>query len=187
MRNKSSDSILTGHGRQMSVSLRSVLLNNKGRLLNRLFNNGWVPAWQELKGELLTKAVVEASPYEELDYTISGTGEQRTLRVPGYKHGFAVHALPGIGKSAGDRYAILGNREIWKVEERVDLNDWLKTRNTRSRRASIRRCEMHQVRLPIRRGLISIRLSTPTESIQGIRATRRPSTQTTMRTYYQGW
>ena len=126
LRNRSPDSILTGHVRQMSVSLRSVLLNNKGRLLTRVFKNEWVPAWQQPKAEVLTKIVVDASPYEELDYTIESTGERRTLKVPGYKHGFVIKTLLGIGKSGEDLYAILGNRDIWKIEETVALEEWLR-------------------------------------------------------------
>ena len=126
MRNRSPDSILTGHVRQMSVTLRSVLLNNNGQLLNRVFENEWMPAWLQLEKDMVTKVVVDASPYEELLYTVRSTGEQRALKVPGYKHGFAVHTLPGIEKYAEDRYAILGDREIWRIEDPIAVKEWIR-------------------------------------------------------------
>ena len=125
LRNKSADSILTGHVRQMSVSLRSLVLNNKGRLLNRVFDNEWVPAWQPQLEKVMATVVVDASPYQEVDYTLKDTGERRTLKVPSYRHGFVIATLPGIGKSDEGLYAILGNRDIWKVGETATLNAWV--------------------------------------------------------------
>ena len=126
LRNRSSETILTGHVRQMSVSLRSVLLNNKNLLLNRIFENEWIPAWRNPKRGTVTTEAVDVSPYEELTYSLTDTGERRTLRVPGYKHGFAMHTLLGIEKCDEDRYAIVGNREIWKIENPVTLKEWVR-------------------------------------------------------------
>lgn len=126
LKNRSSDSILTGYVRQMSVSLRSALLDNEGRLITKVFKDGSFPACQQLQKETLCKVVVNASPYQEVDYTISRTGEQRTLKVPGYRHGFDVNSLLGIGKSGEERFAILGNREIWNIEEKVSLKEWVR-------------------------------------------------------------
>ena len=81
LKSRSSDSILTGYVRQMSVSLRSALLEDNGRLITRVFKDGSFPAWQQLKKETLCKVVVDASPYQEVDYTISSTG--RTTYVEG--------------------------------------------------------------------------------------------------------
>ena len=125
LKNGMSDSILTGYVRQMSVSLRAVLLEDKGRLITRVFKDGSFPAWQKIRDETLCKVVVNASPYQELDYTISSTGEQRTLKVPSYRHGFVVNSLLGIGKSDDDRFAILGNRRIWNIEKKVSLKKWI--------------------------------------------------------------
>ena len=108
LRNRSSASILTGHVRQMSVSLRSILLNNKGRLFTRVWKNGLFSTWPQVRGEMLSRIVVEASPYQEIDYTIKRSAERRTLKVPGYKHGFVVHTLPGIEGYKDNQYAILG-------------------------------------------------------------------------------
>ena len=126
LRNRSMDSILTGYVRQMSVSLRSILLADKGRLFTQVFKDGLFPTWPQVQGELLARVVVEASPYQEIDYTIQESGEQRRLKVPGYKHGFVVNTLPGIGKSRGDRHAILSGNEIWTSKETVELRDWVK-------------------------------------------------------------
>ena len=126
LKSRSSDSILTGYVRQMSVSLRSALLEDNGRLITRVFKDGSFPAWQQLKKETLCKVVVDASPYQEVDYTISSTGEQRTLKVPSYRHGFDVNSLPGIGKSGDERFAILGNGEIWNIEKTVSLKEWVR-------------------------------------------------------------
>ena len=124
--NKSPDSILTGHVRQMSVSLRSVLLNDGGRLLGGMFKDEWAPAWQRQRAGVAAKVVVDASPYEELDYAVGGTGERRTLKVPGYKHGFIVTSLPGLGNSGEGRYTILENRDIWDFDEPVALKAWVR-------------------------------------------------------------
>ena len=126
-RTRSPDTILTGHVRQMSVSLRSLLLNNKGRLLDRLFKDDWAPAWHSQSPEVTERVVVDASPGQEVGYTVSPTGESRTLKVPDYKHGFVVGALPGIGKSAERVYEVLENTDIWDVEETVPLKEWVRS------------------------------------------------------------
>ena len=109
----------------MSVSLRSLLLNNKGRLLDRVFDNEWVPVWHPQIEEATAKVIVDASSHQEVDYTLKDTGERRTLKVPGYRHGFVVATLPGIGKSDEGLYAILGNRDVWKFGDTVTLNAWV--------------------------------------------------------------
>ena len=126
LKSRISDSILTGYVRDMSVSLRSVLLDDKGRLILRVFKDGSFPVWRELEDPSLCKVVVDASPYQEVDYTVTSTGEQRTLKVPGYKHGFVVGSLFGIGKSSDQRFAVLGDREIWDIKETVSLNEWVR-------------------------------------------------------------
>ena len=97
------DSILTGHVRQMSVSLRSLLLNNKGRLINRLFKADWAPCMARPNcrrdGESGRRGV---SPPRTVYYSIDETGEQRALTTSSYNHGFVVGTLPGIGKSGDD-------------------------------------------------------------------------------------
>ena len=125
LKNKSSDSILTWHARQMSVSLRSILVENKGRLFTRVWKDGLFATWRQVEGKVLSKAVVKASPQMQIDYTIEGSEEQRTLKTPEYKHGFLLTALPGIGRSGSNRYAILGNEEIWTDKETVKLQKWL--------------------------------------------------------------
>ena len=125
LRDKSADSILTGHVRHMSVSLRSLLLNNKGRLLDRVFDNEWLPAWRRQIEEVTAKVIVDASPPQEVDYALKDTRERRTLKVPGYRHGFVVATLPGIGKSDGGLYTILGNRDVWKSGDTATLNAWV--------------------------------------------------------------
>lgn len=122
----SPDSILTGHVRQMSVSLRSLLLNNKGRLINRLFKGDWAPAWQSQSAAEMAKVVVEASPSQTVYYSIDETGEQRALTTSSYKHGFVVGTLPGIGKSADESYAILEHRDLWDAGQIVALRDWVR-------------------------------------------------------------
>ena len=126
LQNRSSDSILTRHVRQMSVSLRSTLLEKCGRLLTRVLKDGQFPSWPQQHREVLSKVVVEASPDQELHYEIKESGECRILKVPGYRHGFVVSTLHGIEKSESDRYAILGSEEIWTSNEKVKLKDWLK-------------------------------------------------------------
>ena len=127
LRTQSPDTVLVGYARQMSVSLRSLLLNNKGRLLDRLFKGAWLPAWQSQQPEVTARVVIDASPSQEVDYTLSATGESRTLKVPGYEHGFVVGTLPGIGKSAERVYAVLENTDIWDVEATVPLREWVKS------------------------------------------------------------
>ena len=116
----------------MSVALRSVLVENKGRLFTRVWKDGLFPVWPQVQRKVLSREVVEASPYQEIDYTIQGSGEQRRLKVPGYKHGFVVTALSGIGISRSNRYAILGNEEIWTSKETVELQKWFRTGIIRS-------------------------------------------------------
>ena len=60
-----------------------------------------------------------------MHYTITPTGEQRTLTTSSYKHGFVVGTLPGIGKSGDDLYAILENRDLWDVAQTVAHNEWV--------------------------------------------------------------
>ena len=122
----SPDIILTGHVRQMSVSLRSLLLNNKGRLLNRLFKGHWAPAWQSQTAAQMAKEVVQTSPSQTVYYMIDETGEQRALTTSSYTHGFVVGTLPGIGKSTDDLYAILENRDLWDAGEIVAHNEWVR-------------------------------------------------------------
>ena len=110
----------------MSVSLRSVMLNDRGRVLNRVFQEEWAPVWKLQIAEVQTRVTADASPYEELDYSVRTTGERRTLKVPGYRHGFVVSALPGIGRSVEDRYAILEHQDIWNIEQTVALSEWKK-------------------------------------------------------------
>ena len=110
----------------MSVSLRTILVENKARLFTRLFQDGHFPAWPALPEEMLEKVVVDASPSMEIEYEIPHTGERRRLRTPPYRHGFVVNALHGIGKSAQDRFAILADPEIWTRNETVNVADWLK-------------------------------------------------------------
>ena len=57
--------------------------------------------------------------------TSVGPSERRTLKVPGYRHGFVVATLPGIGKSGEGLYAILENRDIWDIGETVALQEWV--------------------------------------------------------------
>ena len=122
----SPDSILTGHVRQNSVSLRSLLINNKGRLLTRLFKGAWAPAWQSQSAAEMAKVVVEASPSQTVYYTIDETGEQRSLTTSSYTHGFVVGTLPGIGKSGDDLYAILDDRHLWDSGETVAHMEWVR-------------------------------------------------------------
>ena len=122
------DSVLTGHARSMSVSLRSLLLDQKGRLVKRVFKDGWLPALQPSAVGLLAKVIVNASPYEEVDYEMKGTGERRTLKVPGYRHGFVVDGLPGIGKTGENRYTILQDGDTWSADRTMGWKDWIKQR-----------------------------------------------------------
>ena len=125
LKNRSADSILTGHVRHMSVSLRSLLLNNKARLLDRVFDDEWLPAWRPQSEEVTAKVIIDASPPQEVDYSLKDPGERRTLKVPGYRHGFVVTTLPGIGKSDEARYAILGNCDVWKIGDTATLSAWV--------------------------------------------------------------
>ena len=70
--------------------------------------------------------MVEASTNQEIGYTIQASGEQRTLKVPGYKHGFMLTALPGVVRSGSNSFAILEDKEIWTSQETVGLREWLK-------------------------------------------------------------
>ena len=126
LRSSRSPSMLTRCVRQMSVSLRSILLDGGGRVYSDVWNDGTFPVWPCLQGQRLSKIVVEASPYQEVDYTMKHTGEDRTLKVPGYKHGIVVNSLVGIGTSARDRFRILGNEEIWTSARTLTLADWKK-------------------------------------------------------------
>ena len=110
----------------MSVSLRSMLVEKNGRLFTRLFQDGTFPRWPTLPNEVLAKVVVDASPTMELEYELEHTGERRRLRIPPYRHGFVISALPGITKCEANKFAILASREIWTHAETVDLVDWLK-------------------------------------------------------------
>ena len=122
------DGVLTGHVRRMSVSLRSLFLDQRGRLLERVFKDGWLPALRPSAVGLLAKEVVDASPYQEVDYEIEGTGERRTLKVPGYRHGFVVDGLPGIGKTGENRYAILQDADTWSASRTMGQKDWVSQR-----------------------------------------------------------
>ena len=92
---------------------------------NRVFDNEWMPAWHPQIEEVTAKVIVDASPYQEVDYALKDTGERRTLKVPGYRHGFVIATLPGIGKSDEGLYAILGNGDVWKVGETATLSAWV--------------------------------------------------------------
>ena len=124
--NTKPDSILTGCVRRMSVSLRSTLVENKGRLFTRLFQDGHFPRWPATPEGVLAKVVVDASPLMEVEYEIQQTGERRRLRTPPYRHGFVVNTLHGIEKGAADRFAILASTEVWTRNETVNVADWLK-------------------------------------------------------------
>ena len=126
LRNRSKPSVLTKDVRHMSVSLRSLLLENKGRLFTRMLKDGLFPTWPHVQGEILSRVVIDASPYQEIDYEIPETGEQRTLKVPGYKHGFVVNTLPGIENYEENQYVIIGNNDIWPSKETVELGEWVK-------------------------------------------------------------
>ena len=124
---KPAGGVLTGCIRQMSVSLRGILVEKKGRLFTRLFQDGHFPSWPAATREgMLAKVVVDASPPMEVEYEIQQTGEHRRLRTPPYRHGFVVNTLHGIKKCAAERFAILANTEIWTRSETVDVADWLK-------------------------------------------------------------
>ena len=126
MRSAQSATILTGCVRRMSVSLRTILVENNARLFTRLFQDGHFPGWPAPPEGMLDKVVVDASPVMMIEYEIQHTGERRRLRTPPYKHGFVVNALHGIEKSAEDRFAILANPEIWTRNETMNVADWLK-------------------------------------------------------------
>ena len=120
--------VLTRYVRQMSVSLRSFLLESHGRVYTDVWNDGTFPVWPCPHTKLLSKTVVEASPYQEVHYTVKHTGEQRTLKVPGYKHGIVVNSLVGIDNSERDQFLILANEEMWKSARTLKLADWKRQR-----------------------------------------------------------
>ena len=122
------DGVLTGHVRRMSVSLRSLLLDQRGRLLERMFKDGWLPALKPSAAGLLAKVIVDASPYQEVDYVMDGTGERRTLKVPSYRHGFVIDGLPGIGKTGTNHYAILQDGDTWSADKSLIRKNWIKQR-----------------------------------------------------------
>ena len=126
LRNTKPDGVLTGCVRQMSVSLRSILVEKKGRLFTRLFQDGHFPRWPAMRRGMLAKVVVDASPPMEVEYEIQQTGERRRLRTPPYRHGFVVNTLHGIKKCASERFAILAITEVWTRSETVNVADWLK-------------------------------------------------------------
>ena len=128
LKKRAPDGVLTAHVRRMSVSLRSLILDRKGRLLERVFEDGWLPALKPAPAGQLAREVVEVSPYQEVGYEIEATGERRTLRVPGYRHTFVVDGPPGIGKDGGNRYAILPDGETWSAGRILDRKDWLRRR-----------------------------------------------------------
>ena len=121
-----SDSILTGCVRRMSVSLRSILVDNKGRLFTRLFQDGCFPGWPTTLNGLLAKHVVDVSPAIEIESEDKQTGERRRICAPPYRHGFVVNALHGIQKSRAGSFAILGSTKVWTCNEPVSVANWLK-------------------------------------------------------------
>ena len=125
LRNTKPDSILTGCVRRMSVSLRSILVENKARLFTRLFQDGCFPRWPATLEGILAKVVVNATPPMEVEYEIEQTGERRRLWTPPYRHGFVVNALHGIGKREAEKFAILASTEVWTRNETVDVANWL--------------------------------------------------------------
>ena len=126
LRNPKPDSVLTGCVRQMSVSLRSILMEKKGRLFTRIFQDGHFPRWPATREGMLAKVVVDASPPMVVEYEIQQTGERRRLRTPPYRHGFVVNTLHGITKCAAERFAILVSTEVWTGSETVNVADWMK-------------------------------------------------------------
>ena len=127
LRHREPDSVLTSCVRQMSVSLRSILVAKKGRLFTRLFEDGHFPRWPATREGMLAKVVVDASPPMEVEYEMQ-TGERRRLRTPQYRHGFVVNTLHGIKKCEAERFSILAGTEIWTCSETVKVADWLKQR-----------------------------------------------------------
>ena len=126
LRNPKPDGVLTGCVRQMSVSLRGILVEKEGRLFTRLFQDGHFPGWPATREGMLAKVLVDASPPMEVEYELQQTGERRRLRTPPYRHGFVVNTLHGIKKCAAERFTILACAEIWTDSETVKLADWLK-------------------------------------------------------------
>ena len=126
LRNRKPDGVLTGCVRRMSVSLRSLLVEDQGRLFTRLFQDGCFPRWPETPGSRLAKVIVDASPSMEVEYEIEQTGERRRLWTPPYRHGFVVNALHGIEKCESERFAILANTQIWTREGTMDVASWLR-------------------------------------------------------------
>ena len=74
LRGAKPDGVLTSCVRQMSVSLRSILVEKKGRLFTRLFQDGHFPRWPATPEGMLAKVVVDASPPMEIEYEIQQTG-----------------------------------------------------------------------------------------------------------------
>ena len=126
LRNAKPDSVLTGCVRRISVSLRSILVEKRGCLFTRLFQNGRFPRWPAMPEGMVAKVVVDASPPMEVEYEIEQTGERRRLRTPPYRHGFVVNTLHGIEKCEGEMFAILESTDVWTRNDTVDLANWLK-------------------------------------------------------------
>ena len=125
LKNKNSDAILTWCVRQMSVSLRSILLEKRGGLLVGMLNDGCFPQWPKLQEGLLAKIEVQASPEMEVEYEIE-TGESRRLRTPEYTHAFKINCLHGIAKCKDGRFALRETDGIWTRSECETLQDWVR-------------------------------------------------------------
>ena len=121
-----SDNVLTGYVRDLSVALSNILASN-GRMFTRIWQDGKFPRWPQLHRVLWSKQIILASPRTELEFVIDASGERRRLQTPEYRHGFAVHALPGLTKvdDDGDRYTILSNHEVWSDSATVSVSKWL--------------------------------------------------------------
>ena len=123
-----SDGVLTGCVRRMSVSLRNILVEKKGRLFTRLFQDGHFPRWPSTPEALVAKVVVDASPSMAIEYEseIKHTVERRQLQTPPYRHGFVVNTLHGLEKGEAGRFAILESTDIWTRNDTVSLANWVK-------------------------------------------------------------